>query len=108
MSIKPIDFHLTYASTINESKAKQVDFNKVKDTNQLMQNKQEAEVERNKTRIIESEESKGKKINQENPKDHNQNKGKDSKRRQAASKEKEERPPLKNSDSKGLKIDIMI
>ncbi len=108
MSIKPIDFHLTYANTINESKNKQVDFNRVKDTNQYMQNKQEAEVQRNKERIIQSEESKGKKINQEQAKEKSSKQGKGKKKRQSQEQQDKKPDTIKNADSKGLKIDIMI
>ncbi|GAB6088209.1 hypothetical protein [Alkaliphilus crotonatoxidans] len=108
MSIKPIDFHLTYANTINESKNKQVDFNRVKDTNQYVQHQQEAEVQRNKERIVQSEESKGKKINQEQAKEQNPKENKGKKKKQAEGRVKKKADPLKGADSKGLKIDIMI
>ncbi len=110
MSIKPIDFHLTYANTINESKAKQIDHNRVKESNQLAQHHQQVEIDKNLKRINQSEEAKGKIINKQdkNPNDRTDGEDSDNTHKQEANDNSKEKLPPKNFDNKGLKIDIMI
>ncbi|MBM7613687.1 hypothetical protein [Alkaliphilus hydrothermalis] len=111
MSIKPIDFHVTYANTVNESKIKQTDFNRARDFQQIAHHQQQVEDHRNRQRINSSEESKGKTIQDQESNNHNQSAG-GKKQHSPAKKnsigESEENVAPRNSDFKGLKIDIMI
>ncbi|WP_026476029.1 hypothetical protein [Alkaliphilus transvaalensis] len=110
MSIKPIDFHLTYANTVNESKTKQSDLNKLKDFNHSVQHQQQVEVKRNQKRITHSEESKGKTINNRDKKQQGGSDGESSEANHHQEKQSncDSESSPKNCDHRGLKIDIMI
>ncbi len=110
MSIRPIDFHVTYATTVNESKAKQNEFNRNREISSIAEHQQAVEVEKNKKRVINTEAAQEKKVKSEDrdnqPKDWQQNK-KDNKK--DGQEEKQDIKELaKKGETKGLKIDIMI
>ncbi|WP_144414753.1 hypothetical protein [Clostridium aceticum] len=56
-----------------ESKEKQNDFNKIKDTNAFLQNTEKHQIEQNKNKVKHSEHTEGKKIAKDQ-KQHSQNK----------------------------------
>lgn len=106
MSIRPIDFHATYTNTVNESKAKQNELNRTKETSSFAQYQQALEVEKNKKRIVDTEKTLNKKVKPEDkkqPSDWQQKNGKEKDR-----KKEEEEAVCKKGETKGLKIDIMI
>lgn len=108
MSIRPIDFHATYSNTVNESKIKQNDLNRAKDTSTYAQYQQVAEVEKNKKRIVDTEKTLKKRVRPEDkkqPTDWEKGKGKE----EDKDRKKEKGEPLSSKGkTKGLKIDIMI
>jgi len=110
MSIKPIDLHVTYANTVNESRAKQNDFNRAKDFQQIAQHQQQVESQRSRQRINSSEESSGKTIQNQDNHENNQSGGKYQRGngKKSSDNDTEEKVAPRNSDFKGLKIDIMI
>lgn len=108
MSIRPIDFHLTYNNTVNEAKNKQIEFNRIQDTNQMAQSRQETEIQRNKERIVQSEESRGKIINEDrSKKDQGMGQGKSGKGKRSPEEQKKN-DMVARTESKGLKLDILI
>lgn len=108
MSIKPIDFHLTYASTVKESKVKQDDFNKPKDNNQYLQVKTNQETEKKLQRSQNTEETNKKNISQEDKdRGSNQYQGKKKKKSNNNYQDPKDNKP-KPKRGIGDKIDIMI
>lgn len=110
MSIKPIDFQVSYTNSINEAKVKQNNFNKVKEFNQMVQHQQNVETDKNLKRVLESENTKGKKINSDDENDNNKrrkNRDKEKKKRQG-NKPSKDHDPVKSVSGKGSNIDIMI
>lgn len=108
MSIRPIDFHATYSNTVNESKIKQNDLNRTKDTSNFAQYQQAAEVEKNKKRIVDTEKTLNKRVRPEDkkqPTDWEKEKGKE---KDKDNKKEDQDPISKKGETKGLKIDIMI
>ncbi|SES68056.1 hypothetical protein SAMN05660297_00220 [Natronincola peptidivorans] len=106
MAIKPIDSHLTYNNTIHQSKEKQNDFNRIKDTTTFLQNDQKNEIERNRNKIQHTEHLEEKKVNNQNKqqsKKHKNHKNKEKKNKSSKNKEKMESDP-----KRGRKIDIFV
>ncbi|SCY13190.1 hypothetical protein [Alkaliphilus peptidifermentans] len=107
MSVKPIDFHLTYANTIRESKDKQNDVHRPKDTNHYIENKIQAEVKKNLQRTTNTEETKHKAIANKEKDKNSSKKNEDNKKRRKSSKEEIEKECNRNTGI-GTKLDIMI
>lgn len=113
MSIKPIDYHLSFNNTIYESKEKQNDFNKIRDTNTFLQHDHKNKIDRDMKRIQQSKESEGKKINRENKQNRDSGKNsKDHSKRQNSKKllnnPNDENKTSNNYMTKGHKLDIFI
>lgn len=110
MTIKPIDFHLSFNNTIYESKDKQNDFNRIKDTNAFLQNHQKNEIERSKNKIQHTEHTEGKKINKEDSQDSKNNKRRNGSKKSSKSlnSHSENNEKSRDLDKKGQKLDIFI
>jgi len=108
MSIKPIDFHLTYASSVKESRVKQNDLNRPRENEQYLQVKTSHEIEKKLRRAQSSEETNKKNISKkEKDRGSNNYKGK---KRQHKENENDENKDTKPIAKKGIgdKFDIMI
>ncbi|KAB3531356.1 hypothetical protein [Alkaliphilus serpentinus] len=108
MSIKPVDYHLTYANSIKESKIKQDDVNRFKDTNQFLQQKINQDTEKKLHRPENTEKSNKKNIGrEENKKGKGSYQGKKRREGQNSASHNQENKP-KTKSGIGDKIDIMI
>ncbi|KAB3535854.1 hypothetical protein F8154_04885 [Alkaliphilus pronyensis] len=105
MSVKPIDFHLTYANTVRESRDKQNDFHRHKDINHYNENKLEAEVNKNLQKTKNTEEAQHKAINQRNKEEKSKGRQQEKKRKRQKSEIKKQ---LDKDSGIGQKLDIMI
>jgi|GEM_PF-4719321 len=104
MSIRPIDFHVTYANTVNESKVKQNDFNRHKEVNSFVEHQQAVEYEKNKKKVVNTEATQEKKVK---PDDRQRQHWQQGSKKKRDDREKDE-SLSKKGETKGLKIDIMI
>lgn len=106
MSIKPIDHNLTYNNTIYQSKDKQNDFNRSKETNAFLQNHEKSQIKRNMKKINDTEHTLGKKITKEN--NHESSGKKFSRKKKDKEIIKLDSEKVKEEKGKGQKIDLLI
>ncbi|MGV8146375.1 MAG: hypothetical protein ACLKAK_01835 [Alkaliphilus sp.] len=114
MSIKPIDLHVTYASTIKEAKVKQNDFNRSKVLVNQIQNQQEILAKKNLSKVRSAEGKEHAKISKEKMTKEQQN----AKKRKRQNKKKSQKNEEENSPSTskilsearkiGSKLDVKI
>ncbi|MCC5909825.1 MAG: hypothetical protein JJT76_05250 [Clostridiaceae bacterium] len=109
MSIKPIDYQITYNNTVNEAKDKQNQLNKTKDSHYFAENQQNSEIQRNKSKIQDTEGASGKSINKDNHSSKENRHSKNKQRKKNSSKDKDiNKDNMKHVENKGFKIDIFI
>lgn len=111
MSIKPIDYHLSFNRTIYESRDKQNDFNKIRDNNAFLQGDIKNETERKKTQVQETEHTEHKRIKDDNKNDEDkkQYKGNNRKGKKKANiKKLSDDNKIKHGMKKGNKLDVFI
>jgi len=107
VSIKPIDHNLTSINSLYQSKDKQQDFNKVKDTNTFLQNNSKVEIERDMSKIKNAEETLGKKIAEDGGKKSSSQEKSNKRQKKNKPNTEKDKVPI-NEEGKGLKLDLFI
>ncbi len=102
MSIRPIDHQISALNTVTEAKNQQNQQNKGHAINASMQDNMQSEVERNRTRVIQSDHTQGNKVDpdgqQKRDQDSNQRKKNKKQTKQKSAKE----------EFKGNRLDVRI
>ncbi len=102
MSIRPIDHQISALNTVTEAKNQQNQQNKGHTINASMQDNMQNEVERNKTKVIQSDHTQGNQVDpdgqqKQDPDDHKKKKRK-----------KEDKQRLAKEEFKGNRLDVRI
>lgn len=105
MSIRPIDFHVTLANTVNESRVKQNDLNRNKEMVNIAEHQQQVDLEKNKKRVANTEAAQEKKVK---PEDKNNQPSWDQSKKKRKEDDDKEETSCKKGETKGIKIDVMI
>lgn len=105
MSIKPIDHQTTLINSINESKVKHTEFQKIKDNAQHLQFDLQNQIKRDQKKVSNSEHCNQKRIDKKN-KDQSQNKNKNRKKKKRNNEI--QKPKQESKKVKGQNLDIFI
>lgn len=102
MSIRPIDHQISALNTVTEAKNQQNQQNKGQNINAFMQDNMQNEVERNKSKVIQSDHAQGNKVDPDGREKGQREDGQKKKRN------KHEKQKSAKEDFKGNRLDIRI
>lgn len=103
MSIRPIDHQISALNTVPEAKKQQNQQNKGHAINLSMQDNMQSEVQRNKSRVIQSDHAQGNKVDQDGS-----NRQQQEKKDRNNKKKNQELKKIEKEETKGNVFDIRI
>jgi len=104
MSIRPIDYSTSLLNSVNESKTQHIDYHKLKENSQYLQANIQNQVKRSQKKVLCSEQSLHKKVDNKNKEQSHKKKEQDNKEACDGDKDNSER----YKKVKGQNIDIFI
>ncbi len=103
MSIQPIDHQISALNTVHEAKNQQENQNKAQTINSMMQDQVKSEVEKNQSRVNQSDNASGALVDPDQ-----QQKREQQSKRQSKKNSQDDNLPKAKEDSKGRCLDIRI